>query len=134
MGARKYIRKSFMKAMKTRTLEYKNRIISYRKKDAKIVKLDKPTNPVRAKTLGFKQSKSYVVYRLTVRKGMRARPKPDQGRKPGKSRKFKEPGFSWQDYAENTLLKKRNNLTIVGSYKVGEDGDTTFYEVLAKLK
>ncbi len=134
MGARKYITKSFRNSVKKRTIEYKNRIISYRKADKKIVKIDKPTNPVRAKTLGFKQSKDYLVYRLTVRKGMRARPKPDQGRKPGKSRKFKEPGFSWKDYAENTLMKYRNNLEIVGSYKVGEDGDTSFFEVLAKVK
>lgn len=132
MGARKYIRKSFMNSVKKKTVEYKNRLISYRKSDKKIVKIDKPTNPVRAKTLGFKQSKGYFVYRVTVRKGMRARPKPDQGRKPGKSRKFKEPGFSWQSYAENTVLKKRKNMVVVGSYKIGEDGDTTFYEVLIK--
>lgn len=132
MSAIKYIKKSFKVSTKSKSDEYKKRIIVYRKVDKKIVKLDKPTNPVRAKTLGYKQAKGYSVYRLSVRKGMRARPKPDQGRKPGKSRKFKEPGFSWQSYAENTILKKRNNMKIIGSYKIGEDGDTTFYEVLTK--
>lgn len=65
---------------------------------------------------------------------MRARPKPDQGRKPGKSRKFKEPGFSWLEYAQNKVLKARKNLTVIGSYKIGEDGDTAFYEVLTQTK
>ena len=133
MNAKKYIKKSFKTSLKTKNSLYKNRLISYRK-GSKIVKLDKPTNPVRAATLGYKQAKGYSVYRIAVRKGMRARPKPDQGRKPGKSRKFKEPGFSWQTYAENTVLKTRHNLMAIGSYKIGEDGDTSFYEVLTRTK
>lgn len=132
MGASKYITASFQKSAKERSDVYRKRVSTWRKQ-ATITRTE-PTNPIRARSLGYKASREFVIARVRVKRGKRVRPKADLGRKPGKTRKFVEPGKSLQWIAMQKALRRFVNMTPINAYWVGEDGSNKFYEVILKKK
>ncbi|VVB68550.1 50S ribosomal protein L15e [Candidatus Norongarragalina meridionalis] len=126
-SATKYIRGSFRKSYKKRDIALKQW-----RGEHTIERAEKPANPVRARTLGWKATKDYIIARVRVKRGKRVRPKPDQGRKPAKNRKRENPGKSWQWFAEQKAEHKFDNLRALGSYWVGEDSISQWYEVVLK--
>ncbi len=131
MALYKYVRKAFVQTLKTRSPLLRARIAQWRKTPS-VVRVDRPLNPLRARSLGYKAMKGYVVVRVRVAKGKRRRRKPDLGRKPGKNRRTQPPGLSLQRLAQLRGAKKYPNLTAINSYYVGEDGQFKFYEVIFK--
>ncbi|MGC8850633.1 MAG: 50S ribosomal protein L15e [Candidatus Micrarchaeia archaeon] len=131
MGMYKYVQKTFQQQYKERAPEYRARLSVWRNQPV-ITRIEKPTNIARARSLGFKAKKEFVVARVRVKKGKRVRKKADQGRKPGRNRKRENPSKSWQWFAEQKVARRYPNLDVVGSYYVGEDGQNTFYEVVLK--
>ncbi len=129
LGAYKYIRETCQKEIRERPDEYKRRITAWRKEPT-MVRVDRPTNLSRARTLGYKAKTGYVIVRVKVRKGRRKRPKPDLGRKPGHNYKFVQPRASHQAKAEQKADKRYVNLEVLNSYLVGEDGNCKFFEVI----
>ncbi len=129
MGAYKYIKESFENSFRQRSDSFRNRLQKFRGKKT-VEKLDKPTNPVRARELGFKARKDFSVAIVRIKRGKRARGKPDQGRKPGRNRKYVNPGSSIQEYAERKAQKRFPNLYVFNSYLIGEDGMHKYFEVL----
>jgi large subunit ribosomal protein L15e len=129
MGAYKYIKESFQKSYKERSDSFRTRLQEFRKGNT-VERVDKPTNPPRAHALGYKARKDFMVARVRIKRGKRSRPKPDQGRKPGRNRKFVNPGISLQHYAEQKVLRRFPNLKVLNSYIVGEDGMYKYFEVI----
>ncbi|MFH0971974.1 MAG: 50S ribosomal protein L15e [Candidatus Micrarchaeota archaeon] len=129
MGAYKYIQESFQKSFRDRSDSFRQRLQAFRKTRT-VEKVDKPTNPVRAHALGFKARKDFTIARVRLKRGKRSRPKPDQGRKPGRNRKFVNPGISIQKYAERKVQNRFRNLKVINSYLVGEDGVYKYFEVI----
>jgi len=128
MGAYRYIRESFQRAYADRTAEYRARLAKWRKQGS-VVRTE-PTNPQAAHRLGYKARLDYIVARVRVKKGKRSRRRPNQGRKPGRTRKFIEPGQSWRRIGEQRAERKFRNLKLVGSYFAGEDGTDQYFEVV----
>ena len=124
-----HLRNSFLQTFKTRSPALRERLIKWRKTPV-VVRVEKPSNPLRARTLGYKAMRGYVVCRVRVAKGKRRRKRPDLGRKPGKNRKTEPPGLSLQTLAENRAVRRFPNLSLVNSYYVGEDGQYKFFEVM----
>ncbi len=133
MGAYKYIQESFAKSYKERMPVYRERLIKWRKQSP-LIRVENPTNPARARELGYKAKKGYIIVRVRLVKGMRARPKHDQGRKPGRTRKHIQPGQSWKHLSEAKAQRDHRNMEVVGSYFVGQDGDKKWFEVILREK
>ena len=131
MGAYKYILQSFAKTTAERGDILRKRLQEWRSQPP-VIRIEKPTNPARAREIGYKAKKEIVVIRVRVHKGKRTRRKPNMGRKPGKNVKrvsMAKP-LSWM--ATQKALRKHTNLALVGSYKAATDGDSEYFEVILR--
>ncbi|MBN1941116.1 MAG: 50S ribosomal protein L15e [Candidatus Diapherotrites archaeon] len=110
---------------------YKQRLVLFRKEEKSVVRVEKPTNIARARKLGYKAKKGFVVVRVRVRKGSGMHTRPKSGRKPKRMgiRKLTRKK-SIQSVAENRASKKFPNCEVLNSYWVGEDGKNKFYEII----
>ena len=128
MGMYKYLKKTY------KTEEYKKlmkeRVISWNKEPV-MVKLKKPTKIDRARTLGYKAKKGFIVVRGRIRKGTQKRETPSGGRKPLKAGKTKHtPAMNLQHVLETRVGRKHPNLEVLNSYYIGESGKHIWFEVI----
>lgn len=107
----------------------KQRLIGWRAEEV-VKRLERPTNPKRAHSLGYKAKQGFVVARVRVPKGGRKTQKPAGGRKPSSLGRFFTPGKSKQWIAEERVADKFPNLEVLNSYFVGEDGISKWFEVI----
>ncbi|MHA1245954.1 MAG: 50S ribosomal protein L15e [Candidatus Thorarchaeota archaeon] len=108
----------------------RSRLIVWRKQ-ASIVRLERPTRLGRARALGYKAKQGFVVVRVKTGRGPREKPRPRMGRKPRSLgvRKY-TPQKSRQWIAEERAARKYPNLRVLNSYWVGSDHKWVFYEVI----
>ncbi|HLD75954.1 MAG TPA: hypothetical protein VI874_02970 [Candidatus Norongarragalinales archaeon] len=131
MSLSKYIRKSFATAAGERNVAFTHRLRAWRKEPV-VMRAVNPTNPLRARSLGYKASKGYVVARVRVKRGKRRRNQPDQGRKPGRNRKRVNPGQTLMNIAKDKARRRFVNLKPLNAYWVGQDGVYKYFEVILK--
>lgn len=129
MGAYKYIQKTLQTQYKERDAAYRKKIITWRREPV-FLRVEKPTNLARARTLGYQAKPGYVLVRTRIAKGRRRRPTPMGGRKPRHNYMFKQPGHSHQAMVEQRVNRVYPNLEVLNSYWVGEDGTHKFFEVI----
>jgi len=108
---------------------WSRRLITWRKERV-VMKLDRPTRPDRAKSLGYKAKQGFVIARVRVGKGKRKTPKVTGGRVPKKMGRFFPTGKSKKMRGEEKTGRKFPNLEVLNSYYVGEDGQHEWYEVI----
>lgn len=96
-----------------------------------IQRIDKPTRIDRARSLGYKAKKGYIVVRTRVRRGGRRKSRFKSGRRAKRMgvRKI-TPKKSLQRIAEERVARKFPNLEVLNSYWVWKDGKFKFYEVI----
>jgi len=93
--------------------------------------MSKPTNLARARSLGYKAKKGFVVVRVRVRKGSGLKTRPTKRRKPKRMGRDKlTRKISRQSMAEQKAARKYPNCEVLNSYWVGEDGRNAFFEVI----
>jgi large subunit ribosomal protein L15e len=107
----------------------KKRLVEWRKEKV-VTKLERPTRPARARTLGYKAKQGFVVARVRVGKGKRKRPKFKGGRVPKKMGRFFPAGKSNRLRGEEKVARKFPNLEVLNSYYVGDDGQHEWFEVV----
>jgi len=107
----------------------KEKLPLWRKQNT-LVKLQKPTDIGRARTLGYKAKKGIMVIRVRVQRGGHKRPRPKKGRKIKNLTVKKVLKMNYQWIAENRAAKKFTNLEVLNSYKISKDGKNYFYEVI----
>jgi large subunit ribosomal protein L15e len=109
----------------------RDRMIKWRK-ESRFKKIDKPTRLERARKLGYKAKKGFILIRVRIGRGGRNRPLYGRrGRKPSKAGLSKyTPRKSLQKIAEQRVQKKYPNLEVLGSYYVAEDGRSKWFEVI----
>ena len=105
------------------------RLIDWRSGNA-VVKLEKPTRLDRARALGYKAKRGIVVVRVKLKRGGRQRPRHTHGRKSRKQHVRKILKMSYQWVAELRASQKYDNLEVLNSYYIGQDGKYYFYEVI----
>ena len=95
-----------------------------------IEKVDKPLRLDRARTLGYKAKKGFVVLRVRVKRGGRTRSMQKKGRKTRKQtiRKTLKMNYRW--VAEIRAERKYKNLEVLNSYWIGKDGKHYYFEVI----
>lgn len=129
MGAYKYMRETYQNELKERNDLLKEKIFKWRREPS-VNRAERPSNLVRARTLGYKAKEGYVIARVRMGKGRRRRPTPDKGRKPAHAFLYVQPGTSLRGQAEQKANRKFMNLEVLNSYLVGEDGNYKFFEVI----
>lgn len=121
MGAYKYI---------SRAKPDRTRLIEWRKGDA-IVRVERPTKLTRARSLGYKAKQGFVIIRVRLKRGGRAKQRPNKGRRPTRMgvNKFSG-GQNLQSIAEQRAARKYKNLEVLNSYYVDQDGKAKFFEII----
>ncbi len=100
------------------------------RKQGTITRLEGPTDPARARRLGYKAKQGFVVVRVRVPKGGRKRPKPAGGRVPKKAGRFFTLNMGKRVVAEQKAERKYRNMRVVNSYEAGSDGMFKWFEVV----
>ncbi len=109
----------------------KSRMIDWRREET-VTRIEHPTRIDRARAIGYKAKKGYVVARVKV--GMGGRRREAYGRRGRKPRKaglvhFTH-GKSLQWIAEEKAQRRFPNMEVLNSYQVGEDGVHKWFEVI----
>ena len=126
-----FIREIWKKPEKTIKELMKRRYEKWRE-EPRIKRIEKPTRIDRARELGYKAKRGFVIVRVRVKKGGRRRRKYGRGgRKPSKAGLVKfTPRLSLQTIAEQRANRKYPNLEVLASYQVGDDGIYKYFEVI----
>tara|TARA_Y100000310_G_scaffold70562_2_gene66250 strand:+ start:381 stop:902 length:522 start_codon:yes stop_codon:yes gene_type:complete len=126
VGMYKYIRDAWKKP-DAKVL--RERMAEWRKGGA-IEKVEKPLRLDRARALGYRAKKGFVVFRVRVKRGGHKRTRPHKGRQIRKLTIRKNLDLNYQNIAERRAAQKYTNLEVLSSYWVGKDGMHYFYEVI----
>ncbi|MCH7568391.1 MAG: 50S ribosomal protein L15e [Nanoarchaeota archaeon] len=122
-----YLRQAWQKPSSEMLRE---RLIEWRKGNV-FVKVDKPLRIDKARALGYKAKKGFVIVRIRIRRGGRKRKRAGvKGRKTTKQhiRKTLKMNYKW--VAEIRVARKYKNLEVLNSYWIGKDGKHYFFEVI----
>lgn len=138
MSFTKYLQQTFqqeIKGVKGKDYNYKKlhqqRLIDFRKEKSSVVRVQKPTNLARARSLGYKAKQGFVVVRVRVRKGSGLHRRPIKGRRPKRMGVTKlTRRHSIRSIAEKRASRKYPNCEVLNSYKLGEDGLRHYHEVI----
>ncbi len=108
----------------------RQRSIEWRASNA-VTKVEKPLRLDRARALGYKAKKGFVVYRVRLMRGGRKRTRLGvKGRKSRKQTNRLTLKMSYQWVAEIRAAKKHRNLEVLNSYNIGKDGKYYYFEVI----
>jgi large subunit ribosomal protein L15e len=137
-SANKYIQKTIQNEYKKKRDTnydyrqiYTKKLIEFRKLEGSIVKVDKPSNIPRARELGYKAKQGVSVVFVKVRKGGGLILRPKNARRPKRMGINKiTRRVSIQRMAEQKADKAYENLEVLNSYYVGEDGQKKYFEVI----
>ena len=107
----------------------RERMIEWRKSKV-FTKLDKPLRLDRARALGYKDKKGFIIIRVRIKRGGHKRSRPNKGRRSKRlhTRKTLKMNYKW--IAEQRAERKYKNLVALNSYLLGKDGINYFYEVI----
>lgn len=108
----------------------RKRLVEWRREPA-VVRIEHPTRLDRARALGYKAKRGFIMVRVRVRRGGRRRPRPNKGRRPKRMGVHKiTPGKSLQRIAEERAARKYPNMEVLNSYWVAEDGKSKWFEII----
>ena len=138
MGASKYIKKAFQeewKGSEDKDYNYRAimqaRTIEYRKEPRSVIKLERPTNIPAARKVGYRAKQGIFVIRVGIRKGSGTYHRPKNKRRPKRQGQAKlTRRISTQGMAEQRSSKTYENAEVLGSYKIAEDGQKHYFEVI----
>ena len=125
-GLYHYLREAWKKPDKALLRE---RMIEWRKSES-VTKVDKPLRIDRARALGYKDKKGFVVARVKIKRGGHKKPRPNKGRRSKRMTIRKSLKMSYKWIAEQRAAKKFHNLEVLNSYLIGKDGINYFYEII----
>ena len=131
MGAYKYIKEFWSNKSSEEFIQLmKQRYLIWRREPA-VVRVERPTNLWRARSLGWKPKQGYILVRVRIRKGGQRKPRPRSGRKTkslGIEGHTVRKSLQW--IAEERANRKYPNCEVLNSYWVGDDGLFEYYEVI----
>jgi len=107
----------------------KERMIAWRAGES-IETLDKPTDIGKARMLGYKDKKGFIMVRVRVVRGGRKRNSRKKGRRSKRQTIRKTLMINYRAVAEQRAQKKFPNLEVLNSYQIGKDGQHYFFEII----
>jgi large subunit ribosomal protein L15e len=129
--AYKYIAKAWKKPRESFVKELMwQRAIEWRKQTT-IVRIERPTRLNRARNLGYKAKKGYVLARVRVRRSGFRKTRPTGGRRQKRLGVNKiKLAKNLRLVAEERVARRFPNLEVLNSYWVWEDGRFKWFEVI----
>ncbi|MBT4376652.1 50S ribosomal protein L15e [archaeon] len=100
------------------------------RKSGVFTKVDKPLRLDRARALGYRDKKGFVMIRVRIKRGGHKRSRPNKGRRSKRLHTRKNLGMSYKWIAEQRVSKRFSNLEVLNSYQIGKDGMHYFYEII----
>jgi len=122
-----YYLKQAWKKPDTETL--RKRMIEWRAGE-NIVRVEKPLRLDKARALGYKAKKGFVVVRIRIGRGGHKRPRPAKGRRSKRMHTVKTLKMNYREIAEQKVARKYPNCEVLNSYWIGKDGVSYFFEVI----
>lgn len=107
----------------------RNYLIEWRKENS-VTRIERPTRLDRARSLGYKAKKGFVIVRVHLNSGGRKRPLFKGGRRSKHMRRRKIVAKSYQVVAEGRANKNFVNLATLNSYYLAKDGKRYYFEVI----
>ena len=107
----------------------RQRMIEWRASEV-FTRVEKPLRLDKARALGYKDKKGFVMIRIRVKRGGHKRPRPNKGRRSKRLHTRKNLVMNYKWIAEQRVEKKYKNLVVLNSYQIGKDGINYFYEVI----
>lgn len=129
-GMYHYLSEAWKNPSEEFTSELRKKMIDWRAGD-RVAKIEKPTRLDRARALGYKAKKGFVIYRVTLERGGRHKPRPRTKRRSKRFSVKRLLHMNYQWVAEQRVQRKHPNLEILNSYKLAKDGRFYFFEVIA---
>lgn len=123
------IRKVWTKPKKNMPDLWRERLIAWRR-DPASNKIERPTRLDRARSLGYKAKQGYVIVRQRVKRGGHTRPQIKKGRRPKRYGTRLSLRKSYQLIAEERAQRKYDNLVVLNSYWVAQDGLSYWFEII----
>ena len=109
----------------------RKRLIDYRRTHEAVVPVDYPTNLPRARQLGYKAKQGIAIARVRIRRGSGLHRRPVKGRRPKRMGVQKlTRRLSIQSMAEQRANRRYPNCEVLNSYKIGQDGQHHYFEVI----
>lgn len=130
MNFYKYVRKAWKDPEKYIRKIYKERLTRWNK-EGSFVRVEHPTRIDKARQLGYKAKRGYMIVRARIKKGGRKKSRFKAGRRPkrmGVTRITARKNL--QGIAEERTAKRYPNLEVLNSYWVGETGKQKYFEVI----
>jgi len=93
-------------------------------------KVEKPLRLDKARALGYKAKKGFVVVRVRIMRGGHRRSRPNKRRRSKRLHSRKNLGMNYRGIAEQRAARKFRNLEVLNSYMIGKDGINYFFEVI----
>ena len=130
MGYLKYLRELWKKPKENLGELWKQHLIEWRR-EPPTLRVPKPIRIDRARSIGYKAKKGFVVVRQRVIRGGKKREfLTRRGRRPKHYRLKKVLDKNYQQIAEERANRAFPNLEVLGSYYLAEDGQYYWYEVI----
>jgi len=124
-----YIAQAWKKPSEDFIVERRKRMIDWRASD-RVIQVEKPLRLDKARKLGYKAKKGFVVYRVTLPRGGRAKVRPTTKRRSKRFSVMKILRMNYRWVAEQRAQKHHVNLEVLNSYPLGKDGRFYFFEVI----
>ena len=130
MSYYKYAREHYEQPKENLDELWQQRLVQWRKQDS-LTRIDNPTRIPKARELGYKSKGGFVIVRSRVSKGSSKRERLKAGRRPKRTGQSRySPKKSKRVIAEQRASDKYENLEVLNSYWVAEDGNHKWYEVI----
>jgi large subunit ribosomal protein L15e len=129
MSLYKYVRNAWKKPKVSMPELWRERLIKWRREHV-TTRIERPTRIDRARSLGYKAKQGYIVVRQRVLRGGHTRPQIKKGRRPRNYGTRLSLRKNYQQIAEERVQKKYDNLVVLNSYWVAEDGKHYWYEII----
>jgi large subunit ribosomal protein L15e len=130
-SAYRYISKSFRLTLGPEGAALRHeRLLTWRR-ETTVTRLERPTRLDRARAIGWKAKRGFIIVRVRVRRGGQGHRAIIAGRRPKRKGILRMTlSQSLQSIAEVRAQKHYPNLEVLNSYWVGEDGQQKFFEVI----
>lgn len=129
MGYLKYVRKLWKQPKANLGSLWKERLMQWRREPVTL-RIERPTRLDRARSLGYKAKKGYVIVRQRVIRGGHSRPHNQGGRRSKTMTRRLTLVKNYQVIAEERAQKQFHNLAVLNSYYVAKDGKYYWFEII----
>jgi len=128
MAIHKYLRQAWKNRKHNKEL-WQCRLIEWRSSDS-TQRIKHPIRLDRARSLGYKAKKGFVVIRQRVLRGGRKKQGGIKGRRSKRMSRRKNLDLNYQTIAEQRANKKYPNCEVLNSYFLAKDGKHYWYEII----